>query len=430
MRTVPKELQPRIDNRIQAPSENTQPRLNAWITRPQTPIVNDFYLEKQKILDYGNISAVDIAVRHPRFGYESDEIYVGYVADGTANIKKSNYTELMEKHVWESTDFSAPASDIALAFDSVSKRDLYDKHEYVTEKSPWVFWINEGALYGQILGSESDPTLLVENSCTAVSAVRASYNEIESLDFGLCVFFIAGSLLMYRQYIHGVWYDAITVTKLPEGVTFTDVSAHRTWDYKIVLNLLGGGFIYELYSQYGGIGTRSQEHVEISDITADGKLTKITYTDTKADDEHIEISQINATGALLYAFTSSPVRAYNTNTDEGDGDYGRFVNVEFDHPVHNAVGKNQHFVMTDTNGNIFGCVSVKEVYNGMGLRLEFLDFNVAAKAEKLTLTYTEPLSGGVMSPVVPLESFSIDFVPENLVAPDVPAPSILGVINV
>lgn len=430
MRNVPKALQSKLNTNMQVPSENAQPRLDAWITRPRTQIIDANFLERQKIAT-GTITAADVAVRHMKFDQESDRVFVAYVTGGTAKVVSSAYAEVIDRHVWEDSGFSAPASDVAIAFDATVKRDLLDRSEYLTKEMPWVFWIDGGALYAKLLGSDAEPTTLAESACTAVTAVRASYNEISDFDFGLCVFFLAGGLLFYRQYIGGTWYDAVTVTKLPDGVTITDIAASRTWDYRIVLQFLTTDmYLYELYSQYGGIGTRNQEHIEISDIKAHGELTKIDYTDAKSGDEHIEIAEITAKGDLLYAYTATPVKAYNTGTDDGSGNYGYFVNVTFSHKLHDAVGKNQFFTMTDTNGNVYGCIAVSEIYGGMGLRLEFLDFNVAAKADSLTLTYTAPTSGGVMSPVVPLESFSITFVPEYLIAPDVPAPSITEVTNI
>lgn len=42
------------------------------------------------------------------------------------------------------------------------------------------------------------------------------------------------------------------------------------------------------------------EHVEIADITADGKLIRVEYTDAKSGDEHVEISNITAVGVLTH----------------------------------------------------------------------------------------------------------------------------------
>lgn len=42
------------------------------------------------------------------------------------------------------------------------------------------------------------------------------------------------------------------------------------------------------------------EHIEISDIAADGILTRIYYTDAKSGDEHIEITNITAVGVLTH----------------------------------------------------------------------------------------------------------------------------------
>lgn len=42
------------------------------------------------------------------------------------------------------------------------------------------------------------------------------------------------------------------------------------------------------------------EHVEISDITAEGKLIQVHYTDLQSGDEHVEISNITAVGVLTH----------------------------------------------------------------------------------------------------------------------------------
>ncbi len=43
-----------------------------------------------------------------------------------------------------------------------------------------------------------------------------------------------------------------------------------------------------------------EEHIEISDITAEGNLIEVQYTDVQSGDEHIEISNITAVGVLTH----------------------------------------------------------------------------------------------------------------------------------
>lgn len=43
-----------------------------------------------------------------------------------------------------------------------------------------------------------------------------------------------------------------------------------------------------------------EEHIEISDITAEGNLIAVQYTDVQSGDEHIEISNITAVGVLTH----------------------------------------------------------------------------------------------------------------------------------
>ena len=45
----------------------------------------------------------------------------------------------------------------------------------------------------------------------------------------------------------------------------------RTWDYRLVVQIsVTNGEMYELVTQYMGIGKQNVEHIEISDIRADG----------------------------------------------------------------------------------------------------------------------------------------------------------------
>ena len=429
MRTIPSSLAAKFKQLVQADSTKAAPALDLWISRPVVPLVNDYFLEQQAVQDGANVTAVDIAVCHPRHRRQSTKIYMARVESGTAKVLSSPFRHAMEAHVWTDCGFSEPAEDVALAFDATMKNDTRGRSEFVTEELPWVFWVSGGALYGRKLGSE-DTLTLAEANCTKCTAIRAAGSAMGGFDYGLCLFFLLGGAIYVRQYMDGEWMDAEPVNFGP-NVVWTDIAASRSWDYRIILQAMASdGTVYELFTQYMGIGQRSVEHIEVKSVSADGELTGIRYADT-AETEHIEVAGIDA-GALyggLYAtgqpsFLSAqnvPVNALDDDSVEYQ-DWGKVVLASLDvHLEPASVASNAaQFTLTDSKGNTFVAAAAEPINaNGLTLRLTFADFNAASGA--CTLTYTP----GTVSTMYGLtaEAMSVEFMPENLVAPAVEAPT-------
>lgn len=428
MRTIPSSLDSKFKKLVQAESTKAAPAVDLWISRPVVPLVNDYFLEQQSIGSGNNVTALDIAVAHPRHRRQSTKIYIATVENGVAKVVSSPFRQAMETHVWTDSGFSERAEDVALAFDATIKNDTRGRSEFVTDELPWVFWVNSGALYGQELGSDETLTL-AEANCTKCTAIRAAGSALGGFDYGLCLFFLLGGSIYVRQYMDGEWMDAEPVNFGP-NVVWTDIAASRSWDYRIVLQAMASdGTVYELFTQYMGIGQRSVEHIEIKNVSADGTLTEIGETDTKTT-EHIEIAGIDA-GALygglysldLPSFRSArnvPVEAMD---EEGTAyeDWGKVVLVELAvHLEPTSVASNAaRFVLTDSKGKSFVAASAEPVNaNGLTLKLTFADFNMASGT--CTIAYTP----GTVNTMYGLaaEAMSVQFTPENLTAPSVSAP--------
>ncbi len=427
MRRVPASLEAKLRSARQTSANNSAPSLDLWISRPVVPLVNDYFLEQQAVQDGSNVTAVDIAVCHPRHRRQSTKIYMARVEGGTARVLSSPFRHAMEAHVWTDSGFSEPAEDVSIAFDAAMKNDTRGRSEFVTEDLPWVFWVRDGALYGRKLGSANTLTL-AEANCTKCTAIRAAGSAMGGFDYGLCLFFLLSGAIYVRQLIGGEWMDAEPIGFGPD-VTWTDIAASRSWDYRVVLQALSGdGTVYELYTQYMGIGQRSAEHIEVKRVSAEGELTGIRYADT-AETEHIEIAAIDA-GALyggLYSTLQPVFMVRNVPVDAMDidgnhyQDWGKVIlatsSVHLD--VSTVGAEPDRFVLTDSSGKTFVAAAVElDTADGMTLRLSFADFN-AAKGS-CTLAYTPgnlvSLAGTVVGAV------SAEFVPENLVAPSVAEP--------
>ena len=432
MRTIPSSLDAKFKKLVQAESTKAAPAVDLWISRPVVPLVNDYFLEQQAIGNGNSVTALDIAVAHPRHRRQSTKIYIATVENGRARVVSSPFRQAMETHVWTDSGFSERAEDVALAFDATMKNDTRGRSEFVTDELPWVFWVNSGALYGQQLGSNEVLTL-AEANCTKCTAIRAAGSALGGFNYGLCLFFLLGGEIYVRQRMNGEWMDAEPVNFGPD-VVWTDIAASRSWDYRIVLQAMASdGTVYELFTQYMGIGQRSVEHIEIKKLDVVGDLTEIRQRPAEAD-EHIEIAAIDA-GALyggLYS-TGQPVMLSASNLltiEDKDGElvenYGLRITVRFAAHMDSAsVAENlSAFVMRDSNGATSAVISA-ETENGLDWIFTMADFNNAMG--ECTVSYT-PGTLVTMAGTV-AESLSVTFTPENLTPSAVEAPKILEVYN-
>lgn len=425
---------------IQCAANGNAPRLSFWISRPVTQLVDSHFLETLDISGLGEVGDCSIAVKHTRFGRSADAIYIAYITGGVANadgglarVCASPYRETMARHTFTDCGFSRSASRVAIAFDGTMPKRVSNTYEFITEAQPWVFWISQGALYVQQLGSTNTITL-AEQNCTWVSAVRAMWSEVPGFDFGLCVFMLLNGVVYYRQRIGGVWYDAevVPAASLPtlaSGVTWVEVAASRTWDYRVVLQLKASdGALYEVFTQFGGLGSKSAEHIEVRDVAATGKLTAITYHDT-AEAEHIEIASVTAGAPYggLYS-TAVPTIVSACNLDDGTGNWGHLVELVFD--VHlsptQVAAQATAFSIVDSRGASFVASAAVLGADGKTVTLTMTDINNARGA--CAATYT---AGTVTSMAgTALTACSRSFTPTGLAPTAAEAPKVTEVQNV
>lgn len=427
MRTINSSLGQKLKQLRQTAYANADPKAIIWINRPTTALTSGEYLERQLVGTFDGLSASSIAARRPRRGQDADRVYIAYVANGTARVLYAATAASMAKHIWIDSGFSASAVDVAVAFDGTMPRTATGA-EFVTDASPWVFWVTPGGeLKGRILGLLGDTTLAA-SGCTRVSAVRATWGDQGGIDFGLIAFFLLSGALYYRQLIRGEWYDAEPVTFGPEGVTWTDIAAFRTWDYRVgVQGITSGGDVYELISQYQGFARHGAEHIEITEASASGTLTGVEYL-RGTERERIRIAAVAS--APLYGGLyriGAPQIVSASNVDDGSGDYGKVLQVRFDrHLVAAEVAAQPGtFRLTDSLGRWFMPHTAELGADGLTVTLTFYSFNNAAGA--CTVGYT-PGTVHSMADVL-LTATSCAFTPTGLV-PGTPAPELVSIVNV
>lgn len=428
MRSIPSDIASKLTMLKQTRANSADPSASIWIGRPTTPLTTDVFLEKQTVLTGASITDTSVAVCHPRQGAANTKINIGYIDGGVAKVVTAAVKTKMSNHIWIDSGFSENASSISVAYDGTMPKDDLGNVEFVTESQPWVFWVYNGAMYARKLGSSTTVTL-AESNCTDVSAIRAMWSEVGGFDFGLIVFFLLNGTIYYRQLIDGEWTDAETVTFGPSGVTWTSIAAFRTWGYRVgVQGKTSDNVLYELFTQFMGVGKQNTEHLEISNIRADSDLIPIDYHNTRLD-EHISVSNITADGLRQWALPVYGVSAINI--DDGAGNYGLFVVVELDHPCNIATtaASLASFVLRDSNNVTFSAASISIDSIGTSLTFGFVDFNSASG--DLSVIYTP---GTAMSPPVgpefAMQAWSLTFTPIGLVPPDIDPPEVLEVFNV
>ncbi len=364
----------------------------------------------------GVVTASDVAVAHTSYEGTDDVIWVAYIENGLLKVKFATDSDPI---VWASHDIPriTGARAISMAFNSNIEGN-YSYHEFVTTPRPFIAYIKGQAIYLLDLTDNSN-TLIVSGNVTDVSLVRAPKFIQAGTDFGFAMFFLMENQLYYKQLIDGVWYDAEVIElTYPEGTIFKSIEAFITWDFRVgVLITTTSGEMSQLISYFEGLSNLMNEHIEFS-MTASLQMSEILHHTTKNPDEHIAVTLMSSI-SVLWGHTSLPVSIENTS--------GTTIQVAFDYPVTTGTATSAMFTLQDSNGVFYTCEGVT-TNNGI-LVLTFEAFDLAAYATNITLTYTQPSSGGLMSPAVPVETFSQTFVPVGLNPPQINPPAVVSVVN-
>ena len=425
MRGITPELRAKFESSLQTVAANADPEAVVWISRPTVPLTDPEFLDRAAVAQASGLTACDVAVRRLRADREADRVYLAYVDENGAHVKSAATEVKIEDYVWTDEPFSTAADDVAIAFDGTMPKKPDGSAQFVTESRPWVFWIKDGVLKGRILGLLGETTLANANA-GRVSAVRATWDTAASVDFGLVVFFTLNGALYYRQLIAGEWKDAVPVTFGPSGVTWTDIRAFRTWDYRVGVQGLGSdGKVYELFTQFQGLAKHSGEHIELK-TAAQGDMIAIQYIDGQTR-EHLSLAAAASPGPYggLYR-TGAPQITAAENAAQG-ADWGRVALFRFDRHLVAAevAAQPTAFRIVDAYDRAFVAQAAQLLSDGLTVRLTFLDFNGAYGT--CTARY---VPGTVHSMAgAALEATNCAFTPQHLVPPAVPEPAVVSVEN-
>jgi len=439
MRKIDQEILRRVQMMVQTRATNADPHAKVTIARPIMPLTpkTSLFLERQPILETDtSITDISIAVSHTEFGSENGIIWVAYIENGEVHVKYAESRERMADYVlWFDCDIDFPADSCDIAFQATVKRDVRGQEEYTTEDFPYLFWTKDGVAYTKNLTDRENGAVtvtLAAANCTDISAVRAASGTY-GYDFGLVAFMLIAGSIYYRQLIKGEWYDAELVTAGPAECTYASISAFRTWDYRVGLQIRDtNGVMYELFSQFEGIGTRNQEHIDI-DVAASSNMPKITYHNTK-EDEHMAVGNITASSVMYLTGAPDLVDAYNIattvidpETSEEREDWGVRAVYVFNRQLVAAqvTAQFQAFTLVDSYGIVYYPLSAVLGDDGHTVTLTFTDFNNAYETcqAKYTPGTVQTMAGSSLVAV------SKSFTPQNLTPSQIPQPEVEDIWN-
>ena len=243
MRPISDELKARFESQLQTAANNADPKLPAILAHETVPLTSSDFLERELITEATGLTACSVAIRRPVAGQKPDRVYVAYIDENGAHVKKSDLPSKLSALAWTDVTPAAieTADDIAVAFDGSGDR--------VTGSEPWVLWTDGGVLYAMLLDSANAPITLEASGCTKVSAIRGMSDSPSGTSYAFTVFYIKSGALFCRTFTGTTWSAADQVTLGPAGVTWTDVAAFRTHDTRIgVQAKTSNGQVYELFS--------------------------------------------------------------------------------------------------------------------------------------------------------------------------------------
>lgn len=429
MRFIPSYILDKLKMSAQTRANGSAITSSVWVTRPTTQLTDPVFLEKQIVPTVKNGALVDVslATRHSSLGDDYDETYIGYIYGTTLTIMHSDPAIDIDSHIWITSETISPATRLSLAFNGEFKKATKASPiQFISEEVPWLFWISGGVLNGKRIGSE-ETIILSDTNVTDVAAVRGfSPPDNSSLDFGFIVFYIIEGSIYYRQLINGEWYEAINTNFGPSGITFSEISVSRSWDYRIILQAKGSdGKVYELFTQFMGIGRNLAEHVDLRDVSMSTNLIEINRPVVRGDSEHIDLTNIAYTRYISSAIDRpSIIGAYNVDTD---GDWGKKAVFIFDQPINptSAISQPGSFEIVDSRGIVYPASTLTVSSDRKTLYLEYPDFNNARGIVKAVYR-----PGTVYDQYGALMIFTeFDWTPVNLVPSEIPVPKVEDIWN-
>ncbi len=215
MRTdIPAYIISKTEQYNQTVQGNANPQLALVIKRKQTYADEIDQLEKRRArrASLNELTDVGVAVEHPTLGGEDEGIWVTYIEDGKLSLRRGSFTSNLVDMSWVVYDLgtiSAVKCDVVLPSTADEGRVTT---EYVTERYPYVFYLDSAGKIRKIDMSETEDNteIVVDGGCVDLSVRRGPV--VNDNDSGICLFYLkTDGYIYYKLYRNGTWGSQVKV---------------------------------------------------------------------------------------------------------------------------------------------------------------------------------------------------------------------------
>lgn len=424
MKPTSPQLLKKVNERMQTIGNNANPKMSVLVSRAKDTIQDADYWTVETIRTKAGVGDLSVAARRMRPYGPPDRLYNIYVDNGVVKTAIREYPDIKQLK-WQYQFDVGPGTACAIAFDG--HWELYrGKWRQVTEEKPWLFWIQNGSLFGRIWDDESK----IFELATGVSKVKATRGwrnvNFADKDQGLIVGYIkTNGKIYYRGYCSQsdggfAWEPERELTSFMG--TAINLNMFLTNDYRvgfIIENSLGQITWMVTDRNWAGMAIASDKiFARLGSL--DVNLYPVTYHLTYHD-EYINAKLGTLRLDYLYANSFNEF-IFIENMPNDLNNYGIFVNFKSRYGIYNVIP--QEFQLIDENGTIFSCLTAMQVQPSQYI-LEFMDFNNAVG--DVTLKFMGNV--GLNAAGTRLDPFEGSFTPINLVPTFIPLPEVEVIWN-
>jgi len=368
-----------LSNR-RTPANGADPRHVVILQRSRSPLLYSWHLNWDEVAP-GSFTRASAAMRQEAASRPATEAFVGGIDTSGAKIYSAPIS-VNGPGTWALVDSYAGALDVALAFGGGMVPLPRYRTGFVTEGEPWAFIVTAaGALIARRLDGETVDETIAAANVTRVSAVMGVTSRYRDITQGLLVFYVLSTGgVYYKALIDGVWEGPSEVADAPASPV--DIGAGRTWDYRIWLHISdAAGAVYEVMSKMAISANANLEYLTAA-VSTTIDVYEVTYNDLQSPDEYITAS-LGAEVTVLWGL--APVLLAVANLDDGAGNWGLKVKLDFDADLYSVAGNDTAFQLIDASSFGFDCTAIAQE-SARRLVLPVAEFNNAVNPIRLVYT--------------------------------------------
>ena len=306
MRSIPSDLQSKINQAFQTIHGNNAPKMDIIAQKVTKYLTEGTLLQARTIRTGADLGPLDICIRREDVNADPTEIVMAYIENGTAKVATLPYVHTPEQQfAYQYT--VGPAVDVACDFDGrwykiTDRTGIYFDTSIIwalqTFGEPYLVRVMaNGTLHVQ-QGQSGASLQLADSNVTKVSCLRGWKNTyLWNHDQGIIVAYIRSGAVCYRNYAQqppdqpALWKLERTIAEFDTSVNpATNISLFRTNDYRSGFLAEINGVMYWTVTERNWANMAIEEHhISIVGTELLVQLLPVTMHDY-TDEHHISVA--------------------------------------------------------------------------------------------------------------------------------------------